>query len=216
MSLIAKDKGGADDWEPISAGIHQGICIALWDLGHQTSQRFGNEYPKIALLFETPDEMIEFQDQSTGQMVTMPKVASMLLTRSLHKKANMRSLLEGWRGRPFTPAELSGFDLRNIVGKCCTLQIFHEQRDDGTVNHRIKSIFPWPKGQPPIKPAHELIIYDIDDPVIPEKTPDWVKTFIANSREHRQRYRPDPSNPYDSPPQDGTTGKDDFDDDIPF
>jgi len=125
-------------------------------------------------------------------------------------------MLESWRNKPFTPEELRGFDLRKIVGACCQLQIFLETREDGTDVHRIKNVLPWPKGTPKLEPAHELITYDIDEDTIPEKTPDWIKTFISNSREHKERYRPDPTNPYDQPPQ-GQAGiaQDDFDD-IPF
>ena len=42
---------------------------------------------------------------------------------SLHEKASLRKDLEAWRGKKFTADELKGFDVTNVVGTACTMQV---------------------------------------------------------------------------------------------
>ena len=46
-------------------------------------------------------------------------------TVSLNEKANLRKDLESWRGKEIQPTELEGFDMTNLLGVQCTLQIMH-------------------------------------------------------------------------------------------
>jgi hypothetical protein len=58
-----------------------------------------------------------------------------------------------WRGREFTPEELKGFHLKNILGAWCMISVVHNEndgktlrkhlcRDAGSVKHQEKPVCP--------------------------------------------------------------------------
>lgn len=53
-------------------------------------------------------------------------------TASLHENSALRPFLETWRGRPFTPEELKGFDLETLIGAPAFIQVSHAK-----VNERV-------------------------------------------------------------------------------
>ena len=73
----------------------------------------------IRLMAVPAEELIEIG----GEMV--PRTISPRYTASLNVKSVLRRDLSAWRGRDFTQAELEEFNLRNIVGAPCLLQVIH-------------------------------------------------------------------------------------------
>jgi len=138
MSLIAKKRG--DDFQQVPAGTHPAICNAVIDLGLQDGP-YGTK-PQVLLRFEFPTELIE-----SGEYKGEPMVMSAFYTNSLSDKANLRRDLEGWRGKTFTETELEGFDLKNVLGKPCTIGVYHNENGKA----RIQSISAAMKGM-----DHEL------------------------------------------------------------
>ena len=65
----------------------------------------------------------ERKSRSKGEM--KPRAISETYTNSLGEKANLRKMLENWRGRAFTQEEMDGFDLRNVLGKACMISVVH-------------------------------------------------------------------------------------------
>lgn len=65
---------------------------------------------------------------------------------SLHEKAALRKDLTAWRGRSFTFDELVGFDLENVIGAACMLNIVEKTSQKGKKFSNISSIMPLPKG----------------------------------------------------------------------
>ena len=103
-TLIAKDSGGSK-FPKLEAGLYNAVCYAVVDLGVHYNKTFGKENQQIMILFELPDEKIEVNGKWESRTV------SGTYTCSLSDKSNLRKVLEGWRGRAFTPEELDGFDL---------------------------------------------------------------------------------------------------------
>lgn len=194
MGYIAKDNGGAD-FAPVPEGTHLGICYMLVDIGEQEST-YGIK-PKIVIGWELPSETLE-----DGR----PMSISAIYTHSLSSKAKLREILEGWRGRAFTDIELTGFDLRNIVGKPCLLSVKHNATGDRTYAN-VSSVSAPMKDMNVPEMANEKIIYSVDEPNPEafEKLPEWIR----NKCEARKTVtRGDESNDELNPPE--------FDDAIPF
>lgn len=204
MGLIVSDKGG--DYEPIPAGTHHGICYRIWDLGTQDGGRF-DPRRQILIAWELPDQRIEVDGKD------LPKSLSRRFTHSLHPKSALRPFLEMWRGRAFTEEEAQGFDLENLVGVNCMLQVMHKT-SNGKTFANISAALPLMKGFERLQPENKTLCWSLEDRTdIPSETPDWVRKLIEDSAEWQKRqndvWRDDASKSVDmnSQPED---------DDIPF
>lgn len=160
MSIIAKATPRS---VPVSEGAHIAICISVIDLGLQTVQWQGTikELRKVMLTWEIPDETIQVDGEER------PRVISKEYTLSLGDKAKLREHLEAWRGKKFSDDELDGFDLQNILGKPCLLQVLHNER--GYAN--ISAVMSVPKGTSVTPTGTELTYFDLTDP-------GWVATEL--------------------------------------
>lgn len=115
--------GSATEFKPAPAGTHAAVCCDVVDLG-VLEVNFGGKSKKQhkVNLFWQIDE-----DMDNGK----PFLVRKRYTLSLHEKAALRKDLEAWRGRPFTPAELDGFDLEVLIGVGCQINIIHAPKPEG-------------------------------------------------------------------------------------
>jgi len=132
MSIPVKETGREIEYKLLPAGIHSAICDMVVNIGNQRSEYKGEEkiMEKVYLRFEVPAERLEYENK--GEFVNRPMSIGMTLTNSLNEKATLRHVLESWRGRAFTEAELKLFDLSTIAGKPCMLTIEHRIKNDKT------------------------------------------------------------------------------------
>jgi len=208
MGLIATDKGGGD-FDPITQGMHHAVCYGLFDLGTQFMETFGKWGHKVLLCWEIPEERIQIEKD--GKKLDLPRATSKEYTLSLGIKANLRKDLETWRGRAFTADELSGFDVKNILGKNCLIQIIHQQKGD-KVYANVASITPLMKGVASKQPENPIKYFAFGDMTeIPEGTPEWIVKKIQASKEWKA-LNANPSHP-DEPPFDVSSIPEDS---IPF
>lgn len=203
MSLIAKDKGGAD-FKPVPAGTHVAVCTLVADMGVQPTGKF-KPRAQIYIRWEIPGEIMTWKD-GEGVDHTGPMVIGKKYTMSLSEKANLRADLESWRGRMFTEQELKGFDIKNILGKPCMLGVTHNTVGTKTYAN-ISAVMGLPKGTMPPSASVMPIAYDLDNhnPAVFDKLPNWLQEAI-NSRVKSDNASTVQGN--------GTEA--DFDDDIPF
>jgi len=150
MSIIVKQTGGGD-FTPCPAGLHHGICVDVVDLGVLKVAYSGHEKQqhKIRIVWQVEDMM------PSGK----PYIVQKRYTASLHEKASLRKDLESWRSRPFTPAELEGFDLENLIGVNCQLSVMHDSRD-GSTYANITSVVPPPRGGIRLEPRDYVRVKD--------------------------------------------------------
>lgn len=180
MGLTVKESGG--NYTPCPAGTHLAICVGIYDLGTQVTP-FKDEKtgePKSAkqvfLQWELPTELMD-DDR--------PFMIGRFYTASLSEKANLRHDLESWRGRAFTAEELEGFDIRNVLGKCCMVSVIQYTKSDGTASSKVGNVMALPKGMQCPSPKNKPIVFDIDawdDAVYASLDEYWQKT-IAGSAE---------------------------------
>lgn len=189
MSIIITAGSSGPKSDPVPAGTHSAVCYGVVDLGTQESEQYGPK-AKIALLWEIPDERIEVKGKS------LPRGISKRYTASLNEKANLRKDLEAWRGRQFTAAELAGFDLANILGKSCLLNVIHQDTPRGTFSG-VAGVMPLPKGMPPKAPENGITHFSIKDAVEaakaagqrdvqwPGNLPQWLLDVCSKSQEYQ-------------------------------
>ncbi len=179
MSLIAKKSN--DDFEPIEEGVHHGVIIGLLDLGTQRNEKFDNEAMKVLFTWELPNETINIDGEDKPRVISKP------YTLSLHEKANLRSDLEAIRSRKFTNEEVkNGFDLSQIIGSNCQLQIEHNDRNDRNYAN-VVAVMALPKGSPVLEATNPAIIFEIGRGEIPESIPSWIQDIIKKSKEYNMK-----------------------------
>ena len=212
------------DFNPVPAGSHIAVCDIVADLGIQPGTGI---YPKakrkVYLRFQLPNERIE--SEKDGKKQTGPRMIGQVYTASMNEKANLRHLLESWRGQTFTDEQAADFDISVVLGKPCMLMVMHSQKGQKTFSN-ISGLGPLPRGINPktIIPEGLPILYT------PEKTdtyvqlPKWLQekidSQIIEEPEGQEGKPPDPprSDGWDGaePPSDGFDPSMITDDDIPF
>ena len=168
MSLTIAETG-TTDYTPAPAGTYTARCTSLIDLGSQTSTYEGEAKTakKVMLSFEITDCEARRNDGS-------PFIVSKRFTASLHAKAGLRKFLESWRGRPFTPEELRGFDLKNVLGLDCLIGIVRETKGDRTYAN-LSSVMRMPKGMAAGVSEIAPVAFDLS-------APDWAVFAGLGSR----------------------------------
>ena len=143
MSLTVS--GTAANYDPIPEGTHLAVCNMLVDIGIQFSERFNNRNEKVIIGWELPDVKIDLSDGPHSRSITQT------YTSSINEGSNLRNDLAAWRGRDFTKQELDAFNLRNILGTSCLINVVHKQ-SNGKTYANIQSVMPLPQGQRSLRP----------------------------------------------------------------
>lgn len=168
MPIVAT-AGNSEKFEPAPSGLHQGVCVDVVDMGVLEVIYAGKtkKQHKVRIVWQLDQAM------DTGK----PFIVQKRYTLSLHEKSSMRKELEGWRGRPFTPDELAGFDLEEkLIGANAQLNIQHVVKD-GTTYANVVGIVPLGKGMTRIAGHGYVRVKDRTDEQ-PEETPDLTADDI--------------------------------------
>lgn len=165
---------------PIEPGTYAAVCTAIIDLGEHYNKTYDNYSRKALFQWEIPDEQIEID----GEM--KPRVISETYTASLGEKANLRKMLESWRGLQFTADELAGFDLENVLGVPCMINVIHtENPNTGKTYAKIAAVTRLPRNFPPVTPSAKPTIFSLNDGDALEKIeryPEWIQKRIKESK----------------------------------
>jgi hypothetical protein len=208
MAITATDSGGKD-FKKVPPGCHFAICNMVVDLGVQSStfQGQAKNQHKVYIRWEVPDERVTYDKD--GKEFEGPCSIGATYTLSLSEKANLRKVLENWRGQPFTSEELKGFDVTTIAGKCCQIMVQHEQSGDKTYAN-VTGVMGTSRDQKEraknAKSEVGVTVFSIGDSdnATFDSLPKWLKEKIEG------RVMP-------PTPKTATAGAPaDFDDDIPF
>jgi len=211
MAIIAEE-GTGRDFKKVSPGCHFAICNMVVDLGIQESTFKGESRSqhKIYIRWEVPDERVTYEKDN--QTVEGPCSIGAMYTLSLSEKANLRKVLENWRGKPFTPQELRGFDVTTIAGKCCQIMVQHSQGGDKTYAN-VTGVMGLSKEQQPrarqAKSEVGVLVYSLDDPdsEVYDRLPKWIREKLENRIAAPSAHTASAAAP---------AGEPEFDDDIPF
>lgn len=146
--MIISDTGGTSFEQP-PTGSHAARCIAVIDLGTQKTTYEGETQIKrqVIVRWELSNELM-----TSGDHAGKPFTVSKFYTASLHEKAGLRKDLASWRGRDFTPEELRGFDLKNVLAHPCMLSVGLSEKGKA----KVTSVMGLPKGMsvpPQVNPS---------------------------------------------------------------
>lgn len=133
-------------------GVHSAVCVDEIDMG-LVANRFDPEsdpVPTVRLVWQIAEDMPDGK----------PFLIKKDYRASLHEKAGLRKDLEGWRGRPFKFEELCGFDLENVVGVPCMLNITEKVSKKGKHFSNIAAIMPLAKNMEAIQPRAYVRMQD--------------------------------------------------------
>lgn len=214
-SFFVEDKGGS--FESTPAGMHLARCYRIIDLGTQKSEYMGVSklLHKIMLGWEIhgvndDGSAIKMKD---GRPFAMFKN----YTFSWAEKANLRADLQSWRGKPFTQEEMRRFDLKNVLGAWCMLNVIEKPGSDGKIYVNVAGVSPVPAviknaGLPAAINPNEMFTLSDPDMVMFQGFSDNLKKKIMASPEWEKLQGKTPASAQSAP-----KGKfDDMDDDIPF
>ena len=186
MSFIVEDTGG--NFERCPPGMHLGRCYRIVDVGTQKSEYMGEvKYlHKIMLGWE-----IHGSDENGKALKMMdgrPFAIFKNYTLAWSDKANLRIDLQAWRGKAFTQEEMRKFDLQNILGAWCMLNIIERQGQNGITYSNVSSITPVPSvikqsGLPEPINKNEMFNLQNPDMAIFQTFSETLKTKITSSPE---------------------------------
>jgi hypothetical protein len=214
MALVAKDSG---DFVAVPTGMHLARCYRIIDQGTQRSEYMGKEkhLPKVMIQFE-----IHGEDDQGNPLVTQdgrPLSIAKSFTVTLAEKSTLRKDLQMWRGREFTPQELRGFELKNVLGAWAMLNVTHTESNGKTYTN-IAAINPVPAnmkkaGLP--EGVNELKLFDIENPDMElfDTFSENLKNKIKSSPEWQALHG---GEPVQAEPKKSGGGFEELDDDIPF
>lgn len=168
--------------QPIAEGTYLAICNMLVDLGLQYNETYKNSSRKVLIGWEIPEETYEYDGE------VHRKNLSKRYTASLSERATLRQDLASWRGRDFTQEELAAFDLRNIVGASCLINVIHKE-SNGKTYANISSIMALPKGMKKGTLAEPAIVFDLDtdDLSAIDSLPNWIGEIVKKSQTYEEK-----------------------------
>ena len=183
MAIIANKTGTTR--EPIEQGNYVARCYQMIEIGTVKEEFKGEvkELPKVRIGWELPTEL-KVHDEAKGEQ---PLVISAEYTVSMGDKANLRKVLESWRGRAFTEDEAKAFDITKLLGVPCMLNIIHKPSKDGSkVYANIASASPLPKIVECPKQINPTFVlsYDNFDVNKYESLPDFIKDKMKATPEY--------------------------------
>ena len=158
MAFVIKDNGGGD-FEAHPVGVFASRCIRIVDLGTQDETFEGKpkKQRKVLFFFETSELMTQ------GELAGKPFVMNREFSVSLGEKATLRKCLESWRGRKFTPVELEGFDIVNVINKPLMLNIVAYTKSNKKEGVKIDSMMPLPGGMSAAKAVSDMFYFSLYD-----------------------------------------------------
>lgn len=172
MSMIAKSEGNSNI-KRLEDGVYTAISSMLIDMGIQKSEKYGKSSRKFIIVWNIENEFVEVNGEK------LPRVMSKEYTMSLGEKSNLRKDLQAWRGKQFTPEELEGFNLLNILNKGCQLQMLNTENNGKTYTN-IVSIMALPKGMQ-VNSLDKTIVFDTYDETTWNnyaEIPNWMQERI--------------------------------------
>jgi len=168
------------------AGSHMARLYSVIDLGHQATEWAGETkiMHKVVLTWELHGN--DDNDQPLQTDDKKPLIVSKRYTVSLGDQARLRQDLEAWSNKKMTAEDRKNFDLRNLLGKFCMVNITHSE--DGKYAN-ISGISPVPSAlrnaQPEgVNPALHFWLAEFDQAKY-DLLPKYYKEKITESSEWR-------------------------------
>ncbi|WP_234734535.1 phage replication initiation protein, NGO0469 family [Tellurirhabdus bombi] len=187
MKIIASAGEGGFTRQLIEPDLYYAVCCRLIDIGtiDDAYQGKPKKTHKILVSWELPDVRQIFNPDKGPE----PRIISKEFTLSLGDQAHLRRILKSWRGRDFTPDELREFNIVNLLGARCMLNIGHYQGKDGNTYEEITAVTKAPKDYQPTHPPQmpvQGLAYDEFDFTLFDSLSEKLKDKIKSSDEYKR------------------------------
>jgi hypothetical protein len=181
---MPKNEGG--NFELCPEGNHIAVCVRVIDLGTQRVEYKEQikHQRKVYIGWELTHELM--QDER-------PFIIGKRFTLSSHEKSTLRKFLEAWRSKRFIDTDFGpgGFEIKNVLGAPCMLQVVHTTRDDREYAN-VESVGSLPKGQARPTAVNDLVYLSLegdefDDGVFASLTERMQETIMSSPEFQRVR-----------------------------
>lgn len=216
MSFIVEKKGGSFEQTP--PGLHLARCYRIIDLGTQKSEYMGQVKYLRKIMFGWELHGVKEDGSPLKMSDGRPFAMFKNYTFSWSDKATLRNDLQSWRGRPFSTEEMEKFDLKNVLGAWCMLNVIERAGQDSQMYVNVANISPVPPvmkqaGFPEAVNKNEIFNLSEPDMAMFETFSDNLKKKIQNSPEWEKLSKKAAPQAAQSTPAAETVVEDD---DIPF
>lgn len=173
------------------AGNHIGRVYSVIHIGVIQGEYMGqpNEMDKIRIGFELPNETKVFKEGEEPK----PYSISEEYTLSMGNKSNLRPVVEGIIGAKLTDQEAYAFDLNDLIGYPCMVNIVHQKaKSTGNEFAKITTTAPLPKGIEAPTAVNTPFILDYTENWSDEKfdsLPAFIKEKMTTSSNYRNKFR---------------------------
>lgn len=196
MSFYVEDKGG--NFERCPSGMHLARCYRIVDLGTQKSEYMGQVKYLHKLMIGWEIHGTDDKGNPLKMMDGRPFAIFKNYTLSWSEKANLRLDLQSWRGKPFTQEEMRRFDLKNVLGAWCMINVIERAGQDGKMYTNVNGVTPVPaiikqNGLPAAVNKNELFNLSEPDMAMFNSFSDHLKKKIEASPEWQKRTQSEPA-----------------------
>lgn len=163
------------NYENPDPGTHMAVCYSVVDMGTQKGSYEGKATERRILLvtWELAQKMKDGR----------PFAVSLQYTASLHENATLRKHLESWRGAFKSEDEMQKFDMADMLGSSCMVNLV--AKENGKIG--VGGVMKMPSGINPLTPANSLMHFDLTmfRQDLFDKLPAWVQKKIVESPEYQ-------------------------------
>lgn len=176
--------------ELIPSGVYTARCYSIIHYGNlpEKNMKTGQDEvkDKIEITFELPTEMKVFNEDKGPQ----PLVKGIEVNYFMSEKANLRKLLQTWRGKNFTDEEAANFNILSLMGVLATINIAHKTSSTGREYDYIASISPAMKGLTVPAQINPSRIFDVNNFTQEQfdALHDWQKKKVMTSKEYQDKF----------------------------
>lgn len=186
--------GGNKEFKVAPAGNHIARVCSIIHLGVLPGEYMGQpkETDTVRIGFELSNERETFKEGEEPK----PFIVSAEYTVSMNEKAKLRKIVEGIEGVTFYDEEAESYDVTELLGKVCMLNVSHKTSAKGNTYAKIESAAPLPKGIAAPEAFNQAFILDYDNNWSEAKfnaLPDFIKEKMRTSRNYRNKMNPQAS-----------------------
>ena len=168
---------------PVPAGGYLAVCVGVFDLGEQYSEKFKNYSPKLMITFDIPSVTIEVDGKQE------PRQLSREFTISGKNNSKLRAFISSWNGVQYSDEAFGEFDPLTQIGKPAMINVLLNETGEYA---NIDSIMPLFPGLPVPTTSTKLQTWDMDtwDDKAFAELPGWVQEKIKKSSQYQKEHAP--------------------------
>jgi hypothetical protein len=173
-------------FEPVPKGNHVARLYQIIHIGTIPTVWQGETkmVDKVRLTFELCEEKKVFKEGDEPK----PYSISRMFTLSMGQKSHLRPFVEGFIGTALSDDEAYAFDIEELLGEACLLNVVHETKE-GTTYANIHSATQLPKSMKAPELFNEAKVIDVNSAPLAEidALPDFLKDKMKSSEEYVAR-----------------------------